>query len=228
PLRAARLLPLPPAALRLRSAAHRSPGAGGLRGTLRDRRHPPLAPRLPAPLLRQPVQARLRARRPEGRVGRLALAARRLAYAGGRLGRRVAGGGRGDPRGALAQRSGAGAASFRAQRPSGSQRYWRSQGLDAQAALPLDAVGDPHELLAQEREAFLFVEDGDGERDQLGRGSGLPRPPQPPRKTISPWLGSSGEPALVTRYPGITRMWYRRMRPPILARNSMPLSPFTR
>ena len=31
--------------------------------------------------------------------------------------------------------------------------------------------------------------------------------PQPPRKTISPWLGSYGETAMVTRSPGITRMW---------------------
>ena len=29
----------------------------------------------------------------------------------------------------------------------------------------------------------------------------------PPRKTISPWLGSYGDTAMVTRSPGITRMW---------------------
>ena len=62
-------------------------GAGRVRGPLRDRRHPALAAGLPAPLLRQPVQARLRPRRAEGRLRRLAVAARRLAHAERRVAR---------------------------------------------------------------------------------------------------------------------------------------------
>ena len=96
-LRAARLLPLPPAALRLWTAPHRSHGARRLRGPLRARRDPTLASGVPAPLLRQSVQARLRAERAEGRLGRLAVAARRLAHAERRVACRLAGRGGVDP-----------------------------------------------------------------------------------------------------------------------------------
>src|SRR5262249_50754622 len=97
PLRAARLLPLLAPPLRLRSAPDRAHGAPRLRGPLRPPDHPPLADRLPAPLLPEPVQARLPARRAEGRLGRLALAARRLAHAERRLRRRLARRGGVDP-----------------------------------------------------------------------------------------------------------------------------------
>ena len=66
-------------------------------GPLRARRDPALAPGVPAPLLRQPVQARLRAGRAEGRLGRVAVAARRLAHAERRLPCRLAGRGGVDP-----------------------------------------------------------------------------------------------------------------------------------
>src|SRR6185369_5930702 len=85
PLRAARLLPVLLPALRLRAAADRAARAPRLRGTLPDRRDPPVAPRLPAAPLRESVQARLRARLTEDRLRRVALAARRLADARGRL-----------------------------------------------------------------------------------------------------------------------------------------------
>ena len=108
------------------------------------------------------------------------------------------------------------------------------------ATLALDAVRDPHELPAQEREALLLVEDRHDERDRLGHERQAPgdqartviggarlastwrgapgdrqaraalaesRAAHPPRKTISPWLGSYGDTAMVTRSPGITRMW---------------------
>src|SRR5262249_41828891 len=60
-------------------------------------RHPEVAAGVPAPLLCQPVQARLRAGWPEGRLRRLAVATRRLAHACRRLARRVAGRGGDDP-----------------------------------------------------------------------------------------------------------------------------------
>ena len=66
----------------------------GFGDTVPDRRDPPVAAAVPGALLRQSVQARLRSRRPQGGLGRLAVAARRLAHAGRRLRRRLARGGR--------------------------------------------------------------------------------------------------------------------------------------
>jgi NAD+ synthase (glutamine-hydrolysing) len=71
-------------------AAHRAHGAARLRRPLPDRRRAPLAARLPAALLRQPVQARLHAGCTQGRLGRIAVAARRLAHALGCVGHGLA------------------------------------------------------------------------------------------------------------------------------------------
>src|SRR5437667_1053063 len=78
---------------RLRPASHRAHGARLLRRPLHRGGDPALAPRLPRALLRQPVQARLRPRRPQGRLGRLPLPPRRLAHALRRLRGRLARGG---------------------------------------------------------------------------------------------------------------------------------------
>src|SRR5438093_1034136 len=116
PLRAARLLPLLLPALRLRPAAHRAHGAARLRRALRGGGHPALAPRLPRALLRQPVQARLRPRRPQSRLGRLPLPPRRLAHALRRVGGCLAQRSQSDPREPRAPARGA-ARDARGQRP---------------------------------------------------------------------------------------------------------------
>src|SRR5439155_535586 len=97
-VRAARLLPLLVPALRLRPAPHRAPRPARVRRPL-SARGDPRAPRaLPRALLRKSVQTRLRAGLAEGRLGRVAVAARRLAHARRCVGRSLAGRGALDPR----------------------------------------------------------------------------------------------------------------------------------
>src|SRR6185295_7872756 len=85
PLRAAGFPPLLHAALRLRPRQGRVPCRACLAGEVQAGRNPPLAGSVPAALFPdQPVQAQRPAQRPKGGLGRLALAARRLARSLGR------------------------------------------------------------------------------------------------------------------------------------------------
>src|SRR5262249_5950577 len=147
PLPATRFLRVPLPAFGPRPAPGRAHGAPRVRRPLSPGRDPALAVDLPAPLLREPVQARLRPRLPQGRLRRLPLPPRRLAHAERRERRRLDRRGRDDPRVGVSR---------------------------GPAVLPdLPDAGLRH----------------------------------PPRKTIRPCVGSYGDTAMVTRSPGITRMW---------------------
>src|SRR5437870_4871023 len=198
PLRAARLLPLLLPALRLRPAAHRAHGAARLRRALRGGGHPALAPRLPRALLRQPVQARLRPRRPQSRLGRLPLPPRRLAHALRRVGGRLASRSQGDPREPRAPARGA-ARDARGQRPPhpliaharrGGVRGRGRRRRDLRR--PACACGSSGGRVDRRSRAWP--------RTRERRRRPRPRPPprratHPPRNTISPCVGSYGDTA---------------------------------
>src|SRR5437016_3422796 len=210
PLRAARLLPLLLPALRLRPAAHRAHGAARLRRALRGGGDPALAPRLPRAFLRQPVQARLRPRRPQSRLGRLPLPPRRLAHALRRLRGCLAQRSQGDPREPRPAASGAARHARGDRPPLALIAYARRGGVRGRGRRrrdlrrPARACGSSGGRVDRRSRAWPRTR----ERRRRPRPRTPPRrATHPPRNTISPCVGSYGDTAIVTRSPGMTRMW---------------------